>query len=765
MRILEAFCANMKFLMIVYGGCQFCHGQTIIYSEDFANGIPSTWTQSAMSQGSSNSYFHFAYRGPNTNPNCNVGSTGAVATNGTIGLLSSNQSVIASLTPSNGFVIIDPDAFSGSFTWNFGGWHFYQGLAPAPHMNILKTHYFDFQCYDSIQLAFNQFYRRHSGSTYVDISIDNGATWHSNQINSNVSTNNQTPTNSVVTLDIGNLIAGQDSVQFRFRYVDNVNSGWGGYFWMIDDIRIINYSNPFAVTSSNHGVICDGDSIHVQGTYTRANYQWSTGDTSQTIYLNQAGLYSLISSDQCGIDTVVFDVTQSYRPVSQISCGNSTSLCQGDTLNVSASGAGSYIWSNGGLANVQNFTTNGRHYVIGFDSTGYCSDTVEFTINILPIPNLSIIGPTKVCPGDSALWTVSGANTFVWSNGDTTSTLWVKNAGYYSVVGADSVGCTSTITKQFTIDHPDTLLYPSGNLNFCPGTSVNLSGSSNQTYLWNTGDTTQSITVTQAGSFFAIVSTINGCMDTTGTYTFTLLADPDTTVTATQTLFCASDSATISAASGYDYLWNTGNTTQSITVNTAGGYYVTLTSTDGCMATTDTTMITVVPDIVLPQITSNGLGWVITGSTTGFSVPVDTNYSYQWGVIGGSITFGQGTDSIAVTWGIPDSNVAVWVVISNGVCSDSVGISINISGIGVDEGAMQNVRLFPNPNDGYFTVEVGEAYVGASYEVVDGMGRTIERGVITSTQQGFDLADKPKGVYRIALTKNEKRKTLMVVIQ
>jgi hypothetical protein len=363
------------------------------------------------------------------------------------------------------------------------------------------------------------------------------------------------------------------------------------------------------------------------------------------------------------------------------------------------------------------------------------------------------------------LWTVSGANTFVWSNGDTTSTLWVKNAGYYSVVGADSVGCTSTITKQFTIDHPDTLLYPSGNLNFCPGTSVNLSGSSNQTYLWNTGDTTQSITVTQAGSFFAIVSTINGCMDTTGTYTFTLLADPDTTVTATQTLFCASDSATISAASGYDYLWNTGDTTQSITVNTAGGYYVTLTTTDGCMATTDTTMITVVPDIVLPQITSNGLGWVITGSTTGFSVPVDTNYSYQWGVIGGSIAFGQGTDSIAVTWGAPDSNVAVWVIISNGVCNDSVGISINISGIGLDEGVMQNVRLFPNPNDGYFTVEVGEAYVGASYEVVDGMGRTIERGVITSTQQGFDLADKPKGVYRIALTKNEKRKTLMVAIQ
>ena len=116
-------------------------------------------------------------------------------------------------------------------------------------------------------------------------------------------------------------------------------------------------------------------------------------------------------------------------------------------------------------------------------------------------------------------------------------------------------------------------------------------------------------------------------------------------------------------------------------------------------------------------------------------------------------------------WGIPDSNVAVWVVISNGVCSDSVGISINISGIGTDEGALQNVRLFPNPNDGYFTIEVGEAFVGASYEIVDGMGRPIERGEIQSQTQAFDLADKPKGVYRIVLHNGSLFKTLIVTLQ
>jgi len=261
------------------------------------------------------------------------------------------------------------------------------------------------------------------------------------------------------------------------------------------------------------------------------------------------------------------------------------------------------------------------------------------------------------------------------------------------------------------------------------------------------------------------VQRFQGSVINSDTLPLNIISLPNRAVSANQTLICESDSATITAAGGYNYLWNTGDTTQSLTVNLSGSYSVLLTDSNNCSATSNSEVITVVPDIVLPQITSNGLGWVITGSTTSFSVPKDSNYTYQWGIVGGSIQFGQGTDSVAVLWGAPDSNVAVWVVISNGVCSDSVGISINISGIGVDEGAMQNVRSFPNPNNGYFTVALGEAYVGASFEVVDGMGRPVKRGIITSVQQGFDLADKPKGVYRINIRSDTSSETIVVIVQ
>ena len=62
-----------------------------IWSEDFANGIPSTWT---------NSTAPWVYRGPLTSPNTSVGSQGAYASNGT---------PILSPTVANGFIIFDSD--------------------------------------------------------------------------------------------------------------------------------------------------------------------------------------------------------------------------------------------------------------------------------------------------------------------------------------------------------------------------------------------------------------------------------------------------------------------------------------------------------------------------------------------------------------------------------------------------------------------------------------------------------------------------------
>jgi len=58
-----------------------------------------------------------------------------------------------------------------------------------------------------------------------------------------------------------------------------------------------------------------------------------------------------------------------------------------------------------------------------------------------------------------------------------------------------------------------------------------LTAAAGQTYAWSTGETTQSITVDQAGSYHAIITTSDGCVDTTANFTTTIFADADISVT------------------------------------------------------------------------------------------------------------------------------------------------------------------------------------------------------------------------------------------
>jgi hypothetical protein len=73
--------------------------------------------------------------------------------------------------------------------------------------------------------------------------------------------------------------------------------------------------------------------------------------------------------------------------------------------------------------------------------------------------------------------------------------------------------------------------------------------------------------------------------------------------------------------------------------------------------------------------------------------------------------------------------------------------------------------IFPNPNDGYFTLEVDASIVGSEYELTDELGRSIEKGKIESTSQDFDLYGKPKGVYRLSIKSTNGIKTMAVVVQ
>jgi hypothetical protein len=208
--------------------------ETVIWSEDFANGIPTNWNNSGAP-----ALAIWEYRGPSTNPNQLVGSRGSCLPDGTIG------EAIASTTSANGFIIFDSNYWDNDANpctvENFGS-----GQAPGPHLSYLTTAPIDLSGFPNAVLEFEQYIRYYLGNTRVEISIANGPweTLYANFLDQGITTTNT----QIVRMPLPAFAGNQSNIQLRFVY-DGLY-----YFWQIDDIRILQgYANDLLIENSSYG--------------------------------------------------------------------------------------------------------------------------------------------------------------------------------------------------------------------------------------------------------------------------------------------------------------------------------------------------------------------------------------------------------------------------------------------------------------------------------------------------------------------------------
>jgi hypothetical protein len=177
--------------------------ETVVYSEDFANGIPASWDNTGgLANGVADIDSKWEYRGTTTTPSNATGSRGAYA-----GPASTGQLPIQSATAANGFVVFDSDFLDNNgVAGNFCGTG---ALACAPHVANLETGVINLVGHPTVDLVFTQYYRRFAGpggvqtvpATYLDFSTDGGQTWTGNvALNASIAVNSATPRNSAVAV-------------------------------------------------------------------------------------------------------------------------------------------------------------------------------------------------------------------------------------------------------------------------------------------------------------------------------------------------------------------------------------------------------------------------------------------------------------------------------------------------------------------------------------------------------------------------------------
>ena len=146
--------------------------------------------------------------------------------------------------------------------------------------------------------------------------------------------------------------------------------------------------------------------------------------------------------------------------------------------------------------------------------------------------------PGILCPGESVTLTTMGGYETAWSNGATESSIEVTEGGTYTVTLTDEAGCSFTsdpleITVLETV--PPTVDFD-GQLGFCEGGSVILSGPDNGSWMWNVGADSQSIEVSTAGTFTLDYTDVCGNMATSEEVQVDVYAIPYAPVTTDFTI-------------------------------------------------------------------------------------------------------------------------------------------------------------------------------------------------------------------------------------
>ncbi len=356
------------------------------------------------------------------------------------------------------------------------------------------------------------------------------------------------------------------------------------------------------------------------------------------------------------------DLTLTTRPITiVIGCVATTTnfsraVCPGDTV----------------LFNGEVFDIPGT-YSRTITATSGCDSTLVLTLSHLPLPNVNAGADQRVCAGSTVNLSASGGQSYRWSNGGTTANIQITplTSGSLTVTVTGSNGCSKTDSVNVFVNIvPD--VNPAPDQTVCNGQmtqaiphtgtfpSTTFDGANNMPSI---GLGASALNVTSIAPFTAlnngiapVVATVtvtpkltaNGltCIGKPDTFTITVNPSAKPNITGKLTI-CPGGNTILNATGGNSYLWSTGASIASLTVNTAGVYTVTATATGGCTASA-TAQVTAQP-APNPKIGSTGLFAVCQGDSITLSPGTFNQYLWSTGATTATIRVPSPNNLYAVT--------------------------------------------------------------------------------------------------------------------
>src|SRR5690625_2241307 len=251
-------------------------------------------------------------------------------------------------------------------------------------------------------------------------------------------------------------------------------------------------SSPIVTATASETTICEGESIVL--TANGANtYTWDNGlgsGNTHTVSPTTTTTYEVVGTT--GLCSSTESITINVHPEPNVTLtASNTTICTGESIVLTASGANDYTWDNGlgnGSTHTVSPTSTTTYEVTG--TIGSCTATTSITVTVGN--NITVSASTSeqiVCPGESVELSATGADVYVWDNGlgsGSTHTVYPTTTTTYQVTG--TIGsCTATTSITVTVGNNITVSASTSEQIVCPGESVELSATGADVYVWDNG--------------------------------------------------------------------------------------------------------------------------------------------------------------------------------------------------------------------------------------------------------------------------------------
>ncbi|MEO8149616.1 MAG: SprB repeat-containing protein, partial [Bacteroidia bacterium] len=562
--------------------------------------------------------------------------------------------------------------------------------------------------------------------------------------------------NGATTQSINNLLSGTYSI--TVTDANGCTTAQSSIITSPTAITITATSTPASCNQSTGSV-----SATASGGTGTLNYLWNTSATSTIVINLPAGIYTVTVTDANGCTQTdnanISNLTGpgiSSSTTTNVSCngGNNGSIT---TTITGGSPPLTYSWNNGTTTQNNNNLTTGNYTLIVTDANGCQASTTEIIAEPTAIATVmsSTVANCNTNAGTAAVAASggTGALSYQWSTGGTTSTINNLFPAVYTITVTDANSCSTTSTVTVSGSSFPVIGSAITNNVSCSGgnngsISITVTGNNPINYQWSDGVTTEDRLNLNSGTYTVTVTDTYSCT-VTGSYTITSPLAITITPNITNST-CGINNGSISltvngGAGGYNYLWNTGATTSSINNILQGSFQVTVTDGNGCTkiaaANVSSEASPAISNVTSSNVSCNGgSNGSITIITTGGTLPLSFNWS------NGITTQNQnnlssGTYTVTVTDANGCTDAATQVIIEPSQLSLNVtnnpatcGLSNGSAQVVVSGGTVSYSYLWNNGNTTNSLINLAPATYNVT--VTDGNGCTATGSLTVTNLDG-----------------------------